>query len=161
MGSLLILLGLLAIPSAIGAVSYFLSWKLQPDYTIVLAEIGLCFVFFGFNQEILLALALAIGSSFFGSWGLTRIETGHGKTWWGCYLVILSATILSAMTLGINLNFWDPITTVTVVIPEIVASTLTIYFIASVYLSPSLMPYLIWMRRSTVMRPGIDKHFEE
>ena len=169
MESLLIWMILLAIPSAVGGASYLACRKAQG-----LSDSAFYLVMVGGGLLILLGVAMALLGWILILAGYLSCTLGgrvHAKAvdtvpdaWISGRFLIYSSTILSLtlglvalLTVGILINYGFIRN-----FPAIdILSLQGLLYLISLVVTPGLMPFLIWMRQSSVLLPGVDKHFED
>lgn len=164
MDSLVFFLQLLLIPSAIGAVSYFLCRRIKPTSTqflLALAAFLILIVLLSGTIVIgIVLLAVASLLSKVGTWAHLKSVHFHKSDWSSPYQLVLTATVISFICGSLLeiifrefalFRFWLNLKGFFINIPLYYVLLLT---------SPALTPFLIWAWQSLTLRPGMDKHLE-
>ncbi|RYG70934.1 hypothetical protein EON80_06355 [bacterium] len=183
MESLLVWMILLAIPSAVGAGSYFLCRKIHypPESVLHFMSVGGLFLIplffglafgFGWKGSILGIRCNIDGSTFgtfmlvlscscwmMGSWAHSDLYKYSDDGWVSGRFMIYAATFVAliigcAVLLILGLLIWDG------------PANSELHLIRMIYMltlacTPSMTPCLLWVQRDLKLRPGVDKHFED
>lgn len=177
MESLLIFLGLLSIPSAIGAMAYLICLRIRPTPVHLIVVTGIYFISFKFLSFKFFSLTLLTGfstdnltasvavflfsalGSIVGSLAHRRTIEAQKSNWFSPYYLVLTAALLS-LSIGCSVYYSVSHHLIQNLNIEWVALLLPLYFVLLIA-SPSMMPFLIWMGKSSSLRSGMDKPFDE